>query len=247
MKTIFIMLVAIGMAFAGSAQEQVSATMDEVTIVPAQFVGVDYNVSSVQETDLLKQYLRENIEYPPEAVKNMKQGIEVAKFSVSETGEVGDIEIINSVSRDIDEEFIAALKSTSGKWKPAASDGHNRACYKEVSLTFSLMENNAKTQEYFLDKATKHYLSGSEAMLLDHKIKKAEKSFDRAMNYLPNDGNLLYLRGICRYENGNIEGAKSDWTRYSEITGFETPPTELALDENEFKGVEAFAEVVKKH
>ena len=54
---------------------------------------------------------------------------------------------------------------------------------------------------------------------------------------MPYDANLLYLRGICRYETGNEEGAMEDWNRYSQISGFTAPPEGMA--EN-LKGFEAY-------
>lgn len=246
MKTLLSLLCIFLLVIPGFAQDETSITTETMEVMPAQFMGVDYTPSSAPQMDLLKQYLRDNIVYPYYAVKFNKQGTEVVQFTVSKTGEVGNIEIVNSVCPAIDNEFVRVLASTNGKWKPALKNGAHEVCYKEVSLTFSLRDNSEETQEYFRDQATKHYLRGSEALLSDHQIGKAEKCFDRAINYKPNDGSLLYLRGICRYERGDVEGANQDWDRYATVTGHKIAPSEVTLNANEFKGVEAFANYIRE-
>jgi len=237
MKTLFVlMLFVIGLAFAGAAQEK----MQSIDVIPAEFTGTKFLVTADQNGDLLKQYLRDNIIYPQEAIKCLNQGTEVASFTVTSNGEVKDIKIINSVCPAIDEEFIRVLETTSDMWKPALKGGNNQDCFKEVSLTFSLNGSQAQTEKVFISKATDNYLRGSEMLLVNHKIKKAEKFFNKAIRYMPYDANLLYLRGVCRYETGNEEGALEDWNRYSQISGYTVPPGELAEDLKGFEAYEAY-------
>jgi len=244
MKTIVVMFVVIFTAFAGMAQNPESISIDDVEIVPAQFTGAEYNVNHNRDVNLLTSYLCKCINYPEEAIKHQDEGTIVAKFTVNEKGQVSNIVIVNSVSPEIDQEFTRALNSTSSMWKPAMKGGDFRDCYKEVSLTFSLVNDPEVTREHFRHNANIYYMRGSEILLKQLKYKKAENYFDLAMKYMPNDGSLLYLRGICRYERGNLEGANEDWQRYSEITGLTCPP-QIALDEKQFKGVEAFAQKFK--
>ena len=234
------MLVVLGLAFAGAAQEKTSQSIEGVDVIPAEFTGTTFMVVQNQNGNLLKNYLMKNIVYPDEAIKCLNQGTEVATFTVTATGQVEDINIVNSVCPAIDEEFARVLQTTSGMWKPALKDGSNHNCYKEVSLTFSLNENQAQTQQVFRSQAKKHYLQGSEMLFVQHKIKKAEKFYSKAINFMPYDANLLYLRGICRYETGNEEGAMEDWNRYSQITGFTAPPEDIAEELKDFKAYEAF-------
>ncbi len=236
------LLIAIGLSLALTAQEKINKSIDIETLdfIPAQFMGPGYNLNA-QDGDLLENYLSNYINYPEEAIECRAQGIEVVKFTVDEKGKVGNIKIVNSVCPDIDEEIIQALYSTSGMWKPAVRDGSNGMCYPTVSLCFSLQKDNEATLKYFNEHAKTHFNKATACMFVDHKIKKAERLFDQVLTYKPNDSSTLYLRGICRYDRGNVEGALEDWNRYSNITGFTTPPEELALDAKEFKGVEAFA------
>lgn len=241
MKTLFVLMLAvIGLALAGAAQEKTSMSLEGVDVTPAEFTGTHFFISSDQNGDLLKQYLMQNIIYPNEAIKCLNQGTEVAAFTITATGEVKDIKIINSVCPAIDVEFTRVLKTTSGMWKPALKDGSNHDCFKEVSLTFSLNDNQVQTEKVFHSQATNNYLRGSEMLLVHHKIKKAEKFFNKAITYMPYDANLLYLRGICRYEMGNEKGAMEDWNRYSQISGYDTPPQMLAEKVKEFEAYQAF-------
>lgn len=240
MKTLLTMLLFIGLALAGAAQEETPRSLVGVDVIPAEFTGTNFVVVTNQNGNLLKQYLQREIVYPQNAINCLNQGTEVAEFTVTATGEVEDIKIINSVCPAIDQEFIRALETTSGMWKPALKDGKNHACYKEVSLAFSLNTSQAQTEKIFTKQAKKNYLRGSEMLIVDHKIKKAEKYFDRAINYMPYDANLLYLRGICRYETGNEEGAMEDWNRYSQISGYMAPPEEMAADLKGFEAYQAF-------
>lgn len=244
MKTLLVlMLFVIGLAFAGAAQEKIQS-LEGLDVIPAEFTGTKFLATADHNGDLLKQYMKDNVIYPKEAVKCLNQGTEVASFTVTATGEIKDIRIINSVCPAIDEEFVRVLETTSGMWKPALKDGSNHDCFKEVSLSFSLNESQEQTEKVFNAQATNNYLRGSEMLLVNHKIKKAEKFFTKAIRYMPYDANLLYLRGICRYETGNEEGAMEDWNRYSQISGFTAPPEEMA--EN-LKGFEAYQAYLHMH
>lgn len=243
MKTLLVlMLFVIGLAFAGAAQEKMQS-LEGVDVIPAEFTGTRFLVSADQNGDLLKQYLTDNIIYPQEAINCLNQGTEVASFTVTAAGEVKDIKIINSVCPSIDEEFARLLETTSGMWKPALKDGSRHDCFKEVSLTFALNESQAQIQKVFSAQTTKNYLRGSEMLFVNHKIKKAEKFFDEAIRYMPYDAGLLYLRGICRYETGNEEGALEDWNRYSQISGNTAPPEGLAEELKGFDAYEAYLRI----
>ena len=51
-------------------------------------------------------------------------------------------------------------------------------------------------------------------MLFENKNpEKALKYFDKGISLLPNEETLLAVRGLCKYEMGDIEGAKNDWNR----------------------------------
>lgn len=47
--------------------------------------------------------------------------------------------------------------------------------------------------------------------------RKALKHFDRGINILPNNEDLLIARSLCRMKLGDPEGAERDWTRLKEL------------------------------
>lgn len=242
MKTILVMLIAIVFALAGNAQEKMSRTLESMDVIPAQFIGTQYIANTDQGADLLMQFLRSSISEDNRLTEVNFEGTEVVKFTVTETGNVKDIKFVNGICNEIDDAVARALYSTSGMWKPALKGGNDHECYKEVSLTFSHQMDNVATETYFRHQAEKYYDKACQQMFTDQKLKKAERNFSEGLKYMPYDGSMLYLRGVCRYEKGNIDGALEDWARFTDVTGFTTAPQELTLDKNQFKGVEAFAE-----
>ncbi|WP_167617981.1 hypothetical protein [Maribellus sediminis] len=246
MKTILVMLFAIGLTLAGNAQEKMSRTLESMDVIPAQFTGTRYIENTDQGADLLMQFLRSSISEDNRLTEVNFEGTEVVKFTVTETGNVKDIKFVNGICNEIDDAVARALYSTSGMWKPALKGGNDSECYKVVSLSFSHQPDNLATEEYFSKQAKKYFVKACEHMFIDQKLKKAERDLNAALNYMPYDGSTLYLRGICRYERGNTEGAIDDWSRFTEITGLTAAPPELVLDEKQFKGVEAFASLYKK-
>lgn len=239
------MLIAIGLALAGAAQEESPRSIEGLDVIPAQFIGMTYNVNENQDADPLTHYIYNCIKDQQKLTDINFEGTEVVTFTVTETGKIKDIVFINSVSREIDDLFVAALKSTSGMWKPALKGGEYHECYPEVSFTFSHQTDNAACEEDFRNHAKEYFNKACGQMLLDHNLRKAERNFSAGLNYMPYDGSMLYLRGICRYERGNVKGAMDDWSRYTDVTGFTAAPQELTLDKNQFKGVEAFAEYIR--
>lgn len=110
-------------------------------------------------------------------------------------------------------------------WIPAQGDEQPVAMEKEVSMIFSLESNinhrYSTPQEFFTEKATDCFEKGAEKLLVDRNAKKALKLFDKGVNYRPYDKSLLLLRGLCRFETGDQEGARSDWDRMTSLGGID--------------------------
>jgi len=65
--------------------------------------------------------------------------------------------------------------------------------------------------------AQEYSTQGSTLLLMKDNPKKALKAFDKGILLRPNDQSLLLTRGLARYEVGDKEGAKRDWTRLKEL------------------------------
>ena len=64
------------------------------------------------------------------------------------------------------------------------------------------------------------------------------------MKYLPYDKSLLYVRGICKYELGDKEGALKDWNRIVALGGMDF--SDIAYDSSKMKGYDEMAEILAK-
>ncbi|MEN8118316.1 MAG: hypothetical protein ABFS16_15120, partial [Bacteroidota bacterium] len=73
--------------------------------------------------------------------------------------------------------------------------------------------------------------------------KKALKHFNHGIRYCPNDKALLYIRGLCRYELGDENGARKDWNRIVDLGGIDFRKTASVL--KEMKGYAEMAEILE--
>ena len=190
--------------------------VEEVEVTAPLFTGVENAIKVQNESAnaLIRQYLKDNIIYPEKAKLSKKEGTEVVQFTVTEEGNVADFKIINSICPEIDYEIIRALKNTSGMWFPGYNNGKPVEMTKEVSLVFCLDNISSKsTHEIFSEKAIDYFNIGNINLFEKQNPKKAIKYYTWGINYLPYDNSLLLMRGMCRYELGEKEGAREDWNR----------------------------------
>ena len=167
----------------------------------------------------LNEYLLRNLEYPENSLQWNQEGTEVVQFIVTSEGEVTDVTIVNSLSRDIDSEVIRVLMSTSGKWRPAYENGKPVAKAREVSIAFAPGELNPEKR--FVREAKDYLALGNKQFYNKKNNKNALYFYDRAIRYVPNDKGLLVIRGICKYQLGDKAGACRDWNRVKTLGGME--------------------------
>ncbi|MDX8340488.1 energy transducer TonB [Draconibacterium sp. IB214405] len=192
--------------------------IDEVAISPPAFTGIDNYINlTAPDANNLHNYLVTNIKYPDKAVSCANEGTEVIKFKVNALGKVTNIDIVNGICPVINEEIVRVLESTNGKWKPGIRDGIPVSMEQEVSIVFSIEENAEKAHEKFLAISENCFKKGAKSFYANGKSKKAERLFTHGIKYMPYDQSLLLMRGLARYERGNIEGAQEDWTRLFEL------------------------------
>ena len=80
------------------------------------------NPSFQGDTNILRRFLAENIRFPVVAQQNRIQGRVTIGFVVSETGEIDDIEVVRSVSPELDAEAIRVIKAMP-RWNPGFQAG----------------------------------------------------------------------------------------------------------------------------
>jgi TonB family protein len=156
----------------------------------------------------INDYLGCNIQYPEEALNNSVQGTALIHFLINPEGEVTSVNVVNSVSPEIDNEMLRLLKATSGNWAPAKVNGVPIAKEKEIAVVFKLDETKD-----FLSMARSYAKIGNKKLFIKGEPKKAMKYYDMAINLLPKDDCLLTMRGLCKLQLGDKEGALNDWSR----------------------------------
>ncbi|MBP1617655.1 MAG: TonB family protein [Bacteroidetes bacterium] len=85
----------------------------------------------------MMQYIRLNLKYPSQAVKDSVQGRVVTKFVVSENGEIRNAEIIKGLSPECDLEVIRVIKCMPN-WIPATQRGRPIPIYYTLPISFQL-------------------------------------------------------------------------------------------------------------
>jgi tetratricopeptide (TPR) repeat protein len=223
--------------------QEPEANVKEVKVTAPQFAGIENAVEilNARESATIIDYLAKNIQYPEKDAKCFNQGTEVIQFTVTTEGELTDFVIINSVSREIDQEMIRVLKTTNGMWIPGINENEPTEGTIHVSLAFCTENNSSKSvTEIFTEKATHYFKDGNNTFLVKHNPKKALKYYNHAINYLPNDKSLLLVRGVCRFETGDKEGAHQDWERLKTLGGFDV--VDSYLTEN-LKGLKSYDEL----
>jgi len=156
----------------------------------------------------LNDFLLSGIEYPIESIKTGNEGTEVIQFVITPMGNITDIRVINSISEIIDLEMIRILEITAGMWIPGTANGEPVAMEKEISVVFKISQKSD-----FVTKAKCYLVLGNKMLFINNKPEKALKYFDKGITLLPNEETLLAVRGLCKYEMGDFEGAKNDWNR----------------------------------
>lgn len=85
----------------------------------------------------LMKYIEAHINYPPEAAKSNVQGEVVVRFVVNKDGSVGEVEIVRSVDKDLDQEAIRVVKSLP-KFTPGHKNGEAVSMWYTLSVPFKL-------------------------------------------------------------------------------------------------------------
>ena len=91
--------------------------------------------------DTLVKYIDSQIQYPDNAISNRVQGRVVVKFVVKSTGEVGTVNIVCSVDKDLDDEAVRIIKSLP-KFTPGYQNGKAVSVWYTVPVTFKLPQEN---------------------------------------------------------------------------------------------------------
>ena len=85
----------------------------------------------------LMRYLQQNVQYPPTAVQNDVQGRVIVQFIIDETGQVGDVKVVRSVSEEVDAEAVRVVKSLP-KFEPGRQGGEPVSVWYTLPIAFKM-------------------------------------------------------------------------------------------------------------
>ncbi len=221
-EIIFLLCMVVSIITFGQNQDQ--KLLEEVKVTPPKFVGSVLAMDHLdhKEDGSVEAHMKGIIQYPEEALRRYAEGTEVVQFTVTTKGEVTNFTIINSVSPEFDDEVIRALKTTNGMWKPGSNNGEPVAMEKELSISFKIDDSedqNFSNLNDFKEDAQRYFSKGSILLLMKDKPKRALSFYDKGILLLPNEANLLLMRGLTKYELNDKEGACSDWNRLKALGG----------------------------
>lgn len=101
------------------------------------FTLVEQNPEYPGGTTAMYKYLGENIRYPSEAQKANKQGKVYVKFVIKSDGKIDNINIVKSVSPELDNEAIRVVQNMPN-WRPAEQNGKPVSVYYNLPINFKL-------------------------------------------------------------------------------------------------------------
>jgi len=70
----------------------------------------------------LSTFLKRNMKYPPDALRNNQQGVVVVKMIIDETGKMADVEVVKKVYPALDAEALRVVQAMPN-FKPAMEEG----------------------------------------------------------------------------------------------------------------------------
>ena len=91
--------------------------------------------------EALLKYLSSHINYPPMAAENNIQGRVVVQFVIDKTGRVGEVKLVRSRDKDLDNEAVRVCKSLP-RFTPGRQNGQPVAVWYTLPVTFKLQGTN---------------------------------------------------------------------------------------------------------
>ena len=135
---------------AGLVTSALSASAQELIVVDGQNIPENKEVEKeliytvlermpefIGGDDSLMEFINKKIKYPLPAIDNGVEGTVVIQFTVSKTGWVRDVIVVQSVDFDLDREARRVIRSLP-KFKPGEIDGKPVSTMLTVPVTFKL-------------------------------------------------------------------------------------------------------------
>tara|TARA_A100000164_G_scaffold294641_1_gene268516 strand:- start:12 stop:374 length:363 start_codon:yes stop_codon:yes gene_type:complete len=90
----------------------------------------------------LINFIKNNLKYPPQALKNKTEGKVFLKYKINPIGKVYDVFVIKGIGHGCDQEATRLVKLL--KYNPPKNRKLKVTTYKKINITFKLPENKLK-------------------------------------------------------------------------------------------------------
>ena len=147
MKTSFlrilIIICALVWSLGASAQRSIDLVNDNYDASNDEVFHSSGHMPSFPGGDVaLMKFIKDNMIYPYEALKNRIEGKVIIQFVVTKTGKVGKVKVVRSVNKELDQEAVRLIKML-----PDFSPGRNNVgepvnVWYTLPVSFNLSNNN---------------------------------------------------------------------------------------------------------
>ena len=140
---IFIIICAVACSLGASAQRSIDLINDNYDASNDEVFHSSGHMPSFPGGDVaLMKFIKDNMIYPPEALKNRIEGKVIIEFVVTKTGKVGKVKVVRSVNKELDQEAVRLIKML-----PDFSPGRNNVgepvnVWYTLPVSFNLSNNN---------------------------------------------------------------------------------------------------------
>ena len=127
------------------SEEKVDSFVEEVDLDELSINDVESKKDKVIETqamplegyDVLTEFIKNNLQYPQEAIDNLIEGQVTVEFTVNKDGTLSGFKILQGLGYGCDEEAIRVIQSYSS-WIPATKNGKAKKATTTVTVNFAL-------------------------------------------------------------------------------------------------------------
>ena len=128
-------------AFSSGIENQVTRSDNEV------FGSSGHMPSFPGGNSALMRFISEHVVYPKEAYKNHIEGKVIVQFIVEETGKVGEVKVVRSVSEELDNEAVRVIKLLPDFSPGRNAKGEPQRVWYTLPVTFKITENAPEVTE----------------------------------------------------------------------------------------------------
>ena len=126
----------------GGVDAEARLTLEEYTSCNGKIYAIASKMPKYENGEAaLMRSINNNLRYP--SICGEIQGTVVVRFEVTPMGEIGEVGVVRSLERNLDEEAIRAVKMIDGYFQPAINaKGKPVSCWYYLPVTFKLATNN---------------------------------------------------------------------------------------------------------